>query len=314
VAVRFTDCHKARFGVEPICRVLSQHDCKIAPGTYYAHRSRPPSARAVRDVAVLAGVTRVHSSRAIGRGLYGARKVWLQLAREGIMVPRCQVERLMRAAGLRGIRRGRRFITTRADRAAARPPDLVRRDFTAAAPNLLWVVDFTYVPTWAGMAFTAFVTDVFSRRIVGWRTAASMPAGLPLDALEMALWTRTSAGQSPGGVVHHSDAGSQYTSIRYSARLAEAGALASIGTVGDSCGNALAESALGLYKTECTQPEGPWHGVNGLELATLDWVSWFSTTRLHSSIGDVPPIEFENEYYRQINSRQQPLPGELTLH
>ena len=159
----------------------------------------------------------------------------------------------------------------------------------------------TYVPTWAGMAFTAFVTDVFSRRIVGWRTAASMPAGLPLDAPEMALWTRTSAGQSAAGVVHHSDAGSQYTSIRYSARLAGAGALASIGTVGDSYDNALAESAIGLYKTECTQPEGPWRGADDLELATLDWVSWFNTTRLHSSIGYVPPIEFENKYHRQIN-------------
>jgi putative transposase len=314
VVVSFIDSHKARFGVEPICRVLSQHGCKIAPSTYYARRSRPPSARSVRDVTVLAEVSRVYSSRAAGRGLYGARKVWLQLAREGIVVPRCQVERLMRSAGLRGIRRGRPFVTTRADRAAARPPDLVRRDFTAAAPNLLWVVDFTYVPTWAGMAFTAFVTDVFSRRIVGWRTAASMPAGLPLDALEMALWTRTSAGQSAGGVIHHSDAGSQYTSIRYSARLADAGALASIGTVGDSYDNALAESAIGLYKTECTQPEGPWRGVDDLELATLDWVSWFNTTRIHSSIGDVPPIEFENNYYRQIKPRQQPLPGELALH
>jgi putative transposase len=205
VVVSFIDSHRVRFGVEPICRVLSQHGCKIAPSTYYAHRSRLPSARAVRDVAVLAEVTRVHSARDVGRGLYGARKVWLQLAREGIVVPRCQVERLMRAAGLRGIRRGRQFITTRPDRAAARPPDLVRRDFTAAAPNLLWVVDFTYVPTWAGMAFTAFVTDVFSRRIVGWRTAASMPTGLPLDALEMALWTRASAGQSTSRVVHHSD-------------------------------------------------------------------------------------------------------------
>lgn len=170
------------------------------------------------------------------------------------------------------------------------------------------------MPTWSGMAFTAFVTDVFSRRIVGWRTAASMPTALPLDALEMALWTRASAGQLTDRVVHHSDAGSQYTSIRYSARLADAGALASIGTVGGSYDNALAESAIGLYKTECTQHEGPWRGVEDLELATLNWVSWFNGTRLHSSIGYVPPIEFETEYYRQIISQQQPLPGELALH
>jgi putative transposase len=206
VVVRFIHGHKARFGVEPICRVLSEHGCKISPSTYYAHRSRPPSARAVRDIAVLAEITRVHSSRTIGRGLYGARKVWHQLAREGLVVPRCQVERLMRAAGLRGIRRGRQFITTRPDPGAVRPPDLVKRDFTAPAPNVLWVVDFTYVPTWSGMAFTAFVTDVFSRRIIGWRTAASMPTELPLDALEMALWTRGRAGQPTGQVIHHSDA------------------------------------------------------------------------------------------------------------
>jgi putative transposase len=231
--VRFIHGHKARFGVEPICRVLTEHGCKISPSTYYAHRSRPPSARSVRDIAVLAEVTRVHSSRTIGRGLYGARKVWHQLGREGLAVPRCQVERLMRAAGLRGIRRGRQFVTTRPDPGAARPPDLVKRDFTAPAPNVLWVVDFTYVPTWSGMVFTAFVTDVFSRRIVGWRTSANMLTGLPLDALEMALWTRGRAGQPTAQVIHHSDAGTQYTSIRYSARLLEAGAVASIGTVGD---------------------------------------------------------------------------------
>jgi putative transposase len=314
VVVRFIHGHKARFGVEPICRVLSEHGCKISPSTYYAHRSRPPSARAVRDIAVLAEITRVHSSKTIGRGLYGARKVWHQLAREGLVVPRCQVERLMRAAGLRGIRRGRQFITTRPDPGAVRPPDLVKRDFTAPAPNVLWVVDFTYVPTWSGMAFTAFVTDVFSRRIIGWRTAASMPTELPLDALEMALWTRGRAGQPVGQVVHHSDAGAQYTSIRYASRLLDTGAVASIGTVGDSYDNALAESAIGLYKTECTQFEGPWRGVDDLELATLSWVSWFNQTRLHSSIGHVPPIEYENQYYRQNNPQQQPLPAELALH
>ena len=194
-----------RWGVEPICRVLSAHGLMIAPSTYYAHRCRPRSARTVRDAELVVGINRVHGGRAIGRGLYGARKVWHQLLREGLVVPRCQVERLMKAAGLRGIRRGKRFVTTTPDKAAARPPDLVKRDFSAERPNLLWLVDFTYVATWSGMAFTAFVSDAFSRRIVGWRTAASMPTELPLDALDMALWTRARAGEGVNGLVHHSD-------------------------------------------------------------------------------------------------------------
>jgi putative transposase len=319
--VAFIDAHAERrsadglrWGVEPICRVLSGHGCAIAPSTYYAARTRVPSARARRDAELLAEVVRVHSDPKIGRGLYGVRKVWHQLRREGLVVPRCQVARLMRAAGLRGVVRGRTFRTTIADPAAARPADLVGRDFTAGRPNQLWVVDFTYVATWSGMAFTAFVSDVFSRRIVGWRVAASMPTELPLDALEMALWTRARAEQPVDGVIHHSDAGAQYTSIRYSARLEDAGALASIGTVGDSFDNALAESVVGLYKTECVRHEGPWRGVDDLELATLNWVHWFNETRLHSSIGHVPPIEHEQNYYRQINPQQHPLPGELTLH
>ncbi len=314
MVVDFIDDHRDRFGVEPICRVLSEHEVKIAPSTYYAHRCRPASARSLRDAALLVEIVRVHSDPKIGRGLYGARKVWHQLRREGIEVARCTVERLMGSVGLQGIRRGRSFVTTKSDPAASRPPDLVDRDFTAARPNQLWVVDFTYVPTWSGMAFTAFVTDVFSRRIVGWRTAASMPTELPLDALEMALWTRSRAGELVQGVVHHSDAGSQYTSIRYANRLLDAGALASIGTVGDSFDNALAESTIGLYKTECVRHEGPWRGVDDLELATLNWVHWFNESRLHSSIGNLPPVEYEAEYYRHINPQQQPLPGELALH
>jgi putative transposase len=202
-----------RFGVEPICRVLTEHGVPIAPSTFYAARSRPPSARAVRDEVVLAEIRRVHADPLIGRGVFGARKVFHALARaggvEGLHVPRCQVERLMRADGLAGARRGRVFRTTRPDDAAARPPDLVNRDFSAPAPNRLRLVDFTYVPTWAGMAFFAFVTDAYSRRIVGWRTAPSMPTDLPLDALEMALWTRERAGHEVTGVIQHSDAGSQ---------------------------------------------------------------------------------------------------------
>jgi putative transposase len=317
--VAFIDGHKGRFGVEPICRVLTEHGCKIAPSTYYAHKSRPPSARAQRDERVLARIRDVWADRDKGRGLAGARKVWHLLRREsgvdGVSVPRCQVERLMRAAGLRGVRRGRKpVITTKPDQAARRAPDLVNRDFSAPAPNQLWLVDFTYVPTWAGMAFTAFVSDACSRRIVGWRTAASMPTELPLDALEMALWTRQRAGQAVDGVIHHSDAGSQYTSIRYTARLADAGALASIGRVGDSYDNAEAESLIGLYKAECVRPDGPFRGVDDLELATLSWVHWFNHNRVHSSIGYATPIEHETEYYRHHHTEQHKLPGEPSLH
>ena len=310
----FIDDHRDRFGVEPICRVLTEHGVKIAPSGYYAARARPPSARSIADAKLLTEIVRVHSSPEIGRGLYGVRKVWHQLRREGTVVGRCQVERLMRANGLRGVRRGRPFVTTRPGPAVTRPPDLVERDFTAARPNQLWVVDFTYVPTWSGTVFTAFVTDVFSRRIVGWRTAVSMPTELPLDALEMALWTRARAGEVVDGLVHHSDAGSQYTSIRYANRLLDAGAVASIGSVGDSYDNALAESTIGLYKAELVRHQGPWRGVDDLELATLSWVHWFNAIRLHSSIGHVPPIEFETEHYRQNTPGQQPLPGELALH
>jgi putative transposase len=320
--VAFVDDHRERFGVEPICRVLSEHGIQIAPNSYYAHKKRPRSARALRDERVLAEIVRVHADPMIGRGLYGIRKVHAALARQGGVdgqpVSRRQVERLMRTAGLTGARRGRRFVTTRLDPAAARPPDLVQRQFSAPAPNRLWVVDFTYVPTWSGMAFTAFVSDVFSRRIVGWRTAASMPTSLPLDALEMALWTRHREGHTDDGrldgLIHHSDAGRQYVSIRYADRLADAGAIASIGTVGDSYDNAQIESLIGLYKLECVRRDGPWRGVDDLELATLNWVHWFNEQRLHSTLGYLPPVEFEQNHYRHIDPRQHPLSGQLTSH
>jgi putative transposase len=314
VVTAFIDDHKSRFGVEPICRVLTEHGVKIAPSTYYAARTRPRSARQARDEELTAMIVEVFWDRKKGRGISGARKIWRLLKRNGVIVARCTVERLMRQQGLRGIRRGKQVVTTRPDTSAPRPPDLVDRCFRASRPNELWVVDFTYVPTWSGMAFTAFVTDVFSRRIVGWRTTNRMPTELPLDALEMALWIRARAGEDIAGVVHHSDAGSQYTSIRYSERLADAGALASIGTVGDSYDNALAESVVGLYKTECVKIDGPFKTVDELELATLSWVHWFNQNRLHSSIGYLTPIEFEDLYYREMNPRQQPLPGELALH
>lgn len=321
----FIDDHKDRFGVEPICRTLTKHGVQIAPSTYYAAKARPASARAVRDASLAVEIHRVFADRNLGRGLAGARKVWRLLRRDPDIaerfgpIARCTVERLMRAAGLIGARRNKRFITTHRDEQAVRPPDRVGRNFTAEAPNRLWIVDFTYVPTWSGMAFTAFVSDVFSRRIVGWRTASSMPTELPLDALEMALWTRARAGHCDakgqlGGLIHHSDAGSQYTAIRYADRLSDMGALASIGAVGDSYDNAMAESVIGLYKTECVRHDGPFRSVDDLELGTLSWVDWFNTRRLHSALDYTTPIEHEQAYYRQINPRQQPLPGELALH
>ena len=240
----YIDQHRDRFGVEPICRALRAEGIAVAPSGYYAAKKRAPSRRALSDAALEEVIEATFVDRDKGRGVYGARKMAAQLRRDGVTglngapVARCTVERLMRSLGLRGVRRGQPVITTRADRQSERAPDRVDRDFTAARPNELWVVDLTYVPTWSGTVFTAFVSDVYSRRIVGWRCAARMPTELPLDALEMALWTRERAGQTRDGrlegLIHHSDAGSQYTAIRYGDRLAEAGALASIGSIGDS--------------------------------------------------------------------------------
>lgn len=294
--------------------MLTEHAVPIAPSGYYAFKKRSASARAVRDAELTVQIERVFWDRNLGRGISGVRKVWRLLRREGIVVARCTVERLMRQQGLRGIRRGKQFITTKRDDAANRPSDHVKRDFRADRPNELWVVDFTYVPTWSGMAFTAFVTDVFSRRVVGWRTMDRMPTDLPLDALEMALWVRDRAGEDVTGVIQHSDAGAQYTAIRYAERLADVGAIASIGSVGDSYDNALAESVVGLYKTECVKIDGPFRTADELELATLSWMHWFNENRLHSSIGYLTPIQKENEYYRENNPRQPTLPGQLTLH
>jgi putative transposase len=313
--VGFIDSVKERFGVEPVCHVLSQFVCQIAPSTYYAFKTRPRSARSVRDEQVAEVVKQVFFDETKGRGVAGARKVWKQLARENVLVDgspvaRCTVERIMRELGLRGAHRGGVgvYVTTRPDAGAdpaCRPPDLVARDFTAAAPNRLWVVDFTYIDTAAGHVFTAFVQDVFSRRIVGWATSAYHATELPLAALEMALWTRDRPGQDLTGLVHHSDAGSEYTAITYRKSLAEAGALASIGTVGDSYDNAMAESVIGLYKTECIGKEGPWTGVDDVELATSAWIHYYNTHRLHSSIGYVPPIEYEAEYFKRP-AQQEP--------
>jgi len=295
--VRFIDGHKARFGVEPICRVLSQHGCPIAPSTYYGAVGRPPSARARRDEQLKAAITRVHQDN---YGVYGARKVWLALNRQGIPVARCTVERLMRELGLAGARRGKKVRTTIPGPAAARPADLVQRQFTRPAPDRLWVADFTYVPAWTGMVYVAFVIDAYSRRILGWRAATSMRTSLVLDALEQALWARRRDGRgSLAGLVHHTDAGSQYTSIAFTERLAAAGAQPSVGTVGDAYDNALAESVIGLFKTELIKPGTPWRTAEQVELATLGYVDWFNHHRLFEACGDIPPAELEAAYYRQ---------------
>lgn len=235
--------------------------------------------------------------------MYGARKVWRQLNREGIGVARCTVERLMRELGICGALRGKTRRTTVPDASAKRAPDLVKRAFTAPAPNRLWIADFTYCVTWSGTVYTAFVVDVYSRRIVGWRTATTMTTDLPLDALEMAMWARKERLDS---LIHHSDRGSQYTSIRYTDRLIEAGARCSVGTTGDSYDNAMAESVIGLYKTELVRKKGPWKTINELEIATLEWVDWYNHRRLHGAIGNIPPAEYETLYYTQNESATVP--------
>jgi putative transposase len=226
--------------------------------------------------------------------VYGARKVWLQLGREDIRIARCTVERLMRSLGLQGVRRGKWCRTTIADSGASRPADLVQRQFKATRPNQLWVADFTYVATWAGFVYVAFVIDVFARRVIGWRVARSMQTDLVLDALEQALWSRSKI----DGVIHHSDRGSQYLSIRYSERMIDAGVQPSVGTTGDSYDNALAETIIGLYKTEVIHHRGPWRNIDAVEYATLEWVDWFNNRRLLEPIGNMPPVEFETAYYR----------------
>lgn len=310
----FITAHRDRFGVAPICRVLTQHGVPIAPETYYAHLRRPVCRRSRRDVVVLAAIRAVHTA-SVRR--YGARKVYHQLLRDGgvdgVAVARCTVERLMAEHGLAGVSRNRRVRTTVRDDHAHRPADLVKRDFTATRPNQLWVVDFTYVATLAGFVYVAFAVDVFSRMIVGWRAAKTMSTELPLDALDMALWHRGRAGHDVTGVIHHSDAGSQYTAMRYTTRLSDAGALASIGTIGDSFDNALAETVNGLYKAELVYHQGPWKNADDLELATLVWVDWFNNTRLHSALAYRTPAEAETEYYRHNTPTQRPLAGQPAL-
>jgi putative transposase len=296
--VSYIDDHRNRYGVEPICTVLP-----IAPSTYYAHKEaqRDPdrrSNRAIRDEALEFEIRRVWEEHFC---VYGVRKVWKQLRREGFRVARCTVERLMRKLGIRGVVRGKAWKTTIADALAVRPADLVQRCFSATAPNELWVADLTYVATWRGLVYVAFVIDVFSRMIVGWRVWNSLKTDLVLDALEQALYARTGT----QGLIHHSDRGSQYLSIRYTERLAESGIESSVGSVGDSYDNALAETIIGLYKTEVIRARGPWRHMDNVEYATLEWVDWFNNRRLLASIGNVPPIELEQAYYEQQESQPQ---------
>lgn len=292
--VRFIDEYRTAYGVESICRQLP-----IAPSQYYEAKRREfepdrVPARTQSDAQLMIEIQRVYEASLCR---YGARKVWRQLQREQWEIARCTTERLMQRLGFQGVRRGKRWKTTIPDEAIDRPLDLVDRQFTADHPDQLWVADFTYVPTWQGVVYVAFILDVFARRIVGWRVAKNMRTELVLDALEQAIWARG----KPMGVTHHSDRGSQYLSIRYSERLAEAGFEPSVGSKGDSYDNAMAESVIGLYKTEVINHQGPWRTFESVEYTTLAWVDWYNYKRLHSSIGDVPPVEFEQAYYEQLS-------------
>ncbi len=295
--VFFIDEHRSQYGVEAIRRQLP-----IAPSTYYHHKARQDDPSKVpqrhwRDQLLKPEIQRVWDENL---QVYGVRKVWRQLNREGIPVARCTVERLMREMGLRGVVRGKKKITTISDPTQQRAPDLVKRTFKASRPNQLWVADFTYVATWSGFVYVAFVIDVYARCIVGWRVSTSMKTELVLDALEQALWARKNRRE----LIHHSDRGSQYLSIRYTERLSEAGINASVGTTGDSYDNALAETIIGLYKTEVINHRGPWKGRESVEYATLEWVDWFNNRRLLEPIGNIPPAEKENEYYRLEESSE----------
>jgi putative transposase len=286
---RFIDTHRDRFGVEPTCSAL-----QVAPSTSDAARGRPPSARALRDAQLKVEITRVHKENS---EVYGARKVWRQLGREGIAVGRDRVARLMGELGICGVVRGRPRRTTTPAEPADRPADLVERDFSAPAPNRLWVADLTYVATWAGFCSTAFIVDAYSRAIVGWRVATTLRATLALDALEMAVWARQDAGLDD--LVHHSDRGVQYLAVRYTQRLADEGAVTSVGSRGDSYDNALAEAVNALYKAELIGPRGPWRTASQVELATLEWVGWWNQRRLHGALDHTPPAEHEARSYRE---------------
>jgi len=300
--INYIETHKAEFGVEPICRVLNDHGVKIAPSTYYDNISRQASKRDRRDEQIVTAMEQTRSqSRFTTR--FGARKMWLHLRSQGHDVARCTIERLYRQQGWIGALRGGKTIrTTTANPSDSRPLDLVDRKFWASKPNQLWVADFTYVASWSGTVYVAFVIDVFSRRIVGWRAATTMTTNLVLDTLEHAVWTRQQAGhQNLEGLIHHHDAGSQYLSFAFTSRLADAGVKPSVGSVGDAYDNALAESTIGLYKTELIRPDGPWKGVEHVEIQTLNWVDWFNRQRPHEALYDLTPLQVEEIHYATKN-------------
>ena len=312
---QYIDSRKKEFGVEPICKVLTGAGVKIAPSTYYAAKTRPLSARSLRDETLKAEISRVHKDN---YSVLGARKMHVMLNRPEISerhgaghVARCTVERLMADLGLHGIRRAKSPRTTRSAPREQCPADLVKRHFSAFRPNELWVADITYVRTFSGWVYVAFVTDVFSRRIVGWQTSTSLYTDLALDALQMAVWQRKRAGADLTGLVHHSDRGVQYRSIRYGQALADCEAVASVGSKGDSYDNALAEALNSLYKAELIRNQGPWEDIDAVEVATAEWVHWFNTTRPHSAIGMRTPAEHEaawapdthHDHHRQEQSQ-----------
>lgn len=309
--MEFVAAHRNEHGVEPICAVLEETTAKIAPSTFYARTSptRQPSARTLRDAELVEDIKVAHQANL---GVYGARKIHAELNREGVKVARCTVERLMRAEGLRGIPREKTRKTTIGDGAETeRPEDLVKRKFIATAPNQLWVADLTYVRTHAGWTYVAFVLDVFSRMIVGWQVSTSLRTDLALDALDMGLWTRQRAGQDVTGLTHHSDRGVQYRAIRCTERLAEAEAVASVGSRGDSYDNAMAEALNSLFKAECIRnpvmrPKGGWKSVGDVEIAVAEYIDWFNHRRLHGEIGLVPPAEFEANHWARLNTENYP--------
>jgi len=300
------------FGVEPICTTLTSAGVPIAPSTFYAVRTRPPSARAVRDEELKPVIARVHQEN---YGVYGIRKMHAQLNREEVLagcqpVARCTTARLMKDLGLRGISRTKSLRTTVPGTGPDTRPDLVERTFTAERPKRLWVADITYVRTFAGWVYCAFILDVFSRRVVGWQVSTSLRTDLALDALNMGLWTRTRDGHDTSALVHHSDRGVQYLAIRYTERLAEAGAVASVGSKGDSYDNAMAEAFNSLFKAELIRNRGPWKNIDDLEIAVAEYIDWFNFRRLHGEIGLIPPVEYETQHH-SITLPEQPAQREF---
>lgn len=293
--VEFIDRYKDEHGVQPICDALRETAVEIAPSTYYAAKTRPASARAMRDAELTDAITRMYEENYY---VYGARKIWKEMGRAGHEVARCTVERLMKAEGLRGVQRAKSPRTTRPRAETDRPADLVDRKFVAESPNQLWVADITYVRTFSGWVYAAFIIDVYSRMVVGWQVSNNLYTDLALDALNMAIWQRGHSGVDLSGLVHHSDRGVQYRALRYTERLAEQGLVASVGSRGDSYDNALAEAFNSLFKAElvCNRHKGPWSGIDDLEIAVAEYIDWFNHRRIHGEIGYVPPAEYEEQH------------------